>query len=124
MKRNFILLAAIAVLSSCNGKKETASTELDAPTFIEEPATELVETSSETDYDQVLNDYENFVDQYIELFKKSKSGDMDALKEYPSIMEKAEELNRSLAEAKDSKLNPKQIARMMEIQTKMIKAMQ
>jgi hypothetical protein len=52
-------------------------------------------------------------------------GDNSAMSEYPIIMEKANELQKSMEEAQgNNELSIEQNRRMVEIQNKMLKAMQ
>jgi hypothetical protein len=72
-------------------------------------------------WDKILNDYEKFADEYIKLLKKAQAGDMSALSEYPSVLEKAESLSNQLASA-GSDLTSKQLAKFTKIQTKIANA--
>lgn len=80
-------------------------------------------SGSSEDWDAVLDDYEDYVDKYIKFYKKAMKGDMDALSEYPALMEKATSFAEKLENAKGD-LSPKQVGRMAEIQMKMQKAAQ
>lgn len=84
-------------------------------------------TSSATkssEWDEVLDDYEKYIDQYIKLYKKATAGDMSAMTEYASMLEKAESLENKLKKAKNGTLTASQISRMAKIQNKMISAIQ
>ena len=71
----------------------------------------------------MLDDYDEYVTEYIKFYKKAMKGDNSALAEYPAMMEKATKLSESMTEAQnDNKLSAAQIARMMKIQTKMLQA--
>lgn len=70
--------------------------------------TDVDESSSDTDedvaegdsdYDALLDSYEEFVDEYIALLKKANNGDMDAVSQYASCMQKAQELGEKLNKA-------------------------
>ena len=77
------------------------------------------------DYDKMLNDYESYVDQYLVLYKKAMNGDQTAMMEYPDLMSKAEELERSMKDAeKSGNLSVQQLKRMNDINFKMLGAMQ
>ena len=78
-------------------------------------------TSTKNDWDQILDEYDNFVDKYISLLKKSSSGDMSAMTEYLEYMEKAQDLADQLSEAEDD-MTSAQMARYMKIMTKMANA--
>jgi len=77
------------------------------------------------DWDKMLDDYDEYVTQYVKLYKKAIKGDNSALAEYPAMMEKASALQESMANAQnDDQLSSKQLIRMTKIQTKMLEAMQ
>lgn len=83
-----------------------------------------VDAANNSDWDQLLVDYESYVDQYITLYKKSKAGDASALTEYPGMMEKAANMEKSLIKAKDSKsLSNEQMIKLVKIQNKMVTAL-
>jgi hypothetical protein len=79
--------------------------------------------TSNRNWDKVLDDYEEYVDRAIAIIKKIHAGDnMDALTDYPDMMEKAKDLEESLEKAGDSNdLSSKQIKRMTAIQVKLAK---
>ena len=81
---------------------------------------ERIKSKSGNNYDQMLDEYEAYVDQYIKFYKKAMKGDNSALSEYPSLMEKATKFGKEL-EKVQGEMSPAQIKRMAEIQTKMIK---
>jgi hypothetical protein len=85
--------------------------------------TESTVSSGNEDWDKALEDYENYVDEYIKFLKKANKGDMTAMTQYPALMQKAQEMEKSLGSAQaDNDLSPEQIEKMMNIQTKMMKA--
>lgn len=86
---------------------------------------EKASSSTNSDYDKMLNDYESYVDQYLVLYKKAMNGDQTAMMEYPDLMSKAEELERSMKDAeKSGNLSVQQLKRMNDINFKMLGAMQ
>ncbi|WP_270721294.1 DUF6591 domain-containing protein [Bacteroides hominis] len=76
-------------------------------------------------WDKMLDDYEAYADKYITMMKKANDDDsLDALFDYPDLLEKAKKLEKSLKEAETSKsLSSKQVKRMAKIQVKMMNAM-
>jgi hypothetical protein len=78
-------------------------------------------TDNSSNWDKVLGDYDKFADQYIKLFKKAQAGDMSALSEYSSVLEKAEKLSSQLENA-GSDLTSAQLAKFTKIQTKIANA--
>ena len=122
MKKLIVLSCLLTLLGSC---KET--TENAAKPSIEKPNIEEVKDvdSESKSYDKMLNDYNEYVNQYMSLYKKAIQGDSSALTEYPKMMEKATEIEQSLKSIQNNNdLNALQIKRLSEIQSKMLKAMQ
>jgi len=74
-----------------------------------------------SDWDSILDEFEQFVDKYISLLKKAKAGDLNAYSEYASYLEKAESLSEKLSEA-ESEMTSAQISRYMEILKRMTTA--
>lgn len=73
------------------------------------------------DFDEWLDSYEEFCNDYIDLIKKASQGDMDALSEYPEMLKKAQELGEKMQNAQ-SDATPEQWSRFLEIQKKLMKA--
>lgn len=73
------------------------------------------------DFDEWLDSYEEFCTEYIELLKKASQGDMDALSEYPNMLQKAQELGEKMQNAQ-GEATPEQWAKYIEIQKKLTKA--
>ena len=91
-----------------------------------EPVATSDEVFSETDspdWDVLLDSYEQYVDQYISYVKKAVMGDMDALAEYPSFMQKAQELGEKMEKAKGD-MYASQLAKYQKITMKMAEAAQ
>lgn len=81
-------------------------------------------SSASEDWDEMLDDYEEYIDQYIILYKKAMKGDQSAILEYGSMLEKAASLQASIKKAQSNNdLSTAQINRMMAIVTKMNNAM-
>lgn len=144
MKVRNLQLAIVAVialsLTSCGNKKteketsfdetivnETTGSEIEE--IVDEPADNHSEEIKEVvtiskggeDWDAYLKSYEEFINQYIKLLEKSKSGDMSALMEYAGYMEKASDLQEKMEKAK-SELSPAQMTKFLKLQNKLIKA--
>lgn len=96
-------------------------------TYYEEEKTAKVEdnsaSSSDNDWDSVLDEYEKYVDNYVATYKKAMNGDMNALSEYVSLAEQAEKLSNKLSKGQGS-MTTAQMNRYTKITTKMANAMQ
>lgn len=78
-------------------------------------------SSGAEDWDALLSAYENYVDKYISYMNKAAKGDMTALAEYPSLMEKAQEFCEKLQNAQ-GEMSGSQLARYNKITMKMANA--
>lgn len=126
-----LCLASFLVISCGNNDKKEDNTNIEYET--EGVATEIVteeslneeevvvSTTNSTDWDRYLDSYEEFIDKYIQLLKKSQSGDMSALIEYAEYMEKANDLQSKMEKAKGD-LSTSQIKRFMDLQTRLANA--
>jgi hypothetical protein len=85
---------------------------------------ETVAADDGAEWDEYLDDYEEYMDDYIELMKNMKDdpSDMSILTEYQSLMEKGQEWSTKMSDASGD-FGVEQLARMQEIQAKMLKAM-
>lgn len=129
----FLGVYALTILSACGNKEieKENTNEISSEEIISETAEDTIAVNSgmesettviKSDFDSVLDDYEEYVDEYIVFYKKAMSGDDAALTEYMSMLEKAEELQKSL-EISRSEMTGKQASRMLKIQQKMLNAM-
>ena len=80
-----------------------------------------VKTGNSEDWDALLASYEAYVDKYISYVKKAAKGDMTALIEYPSLMQKAQEYSDKLQKAQGD-MSASQWERYNKITMKMVKA--
>lgn len=85
---------------------------------------ELSETSSgDENFDEWLNEYEEYCNSYIALLKKASKGDMSAIAEYTKMLQKAQGMSKKLDKV-EGDLTPAQLAKFQRIQTKLMKAAQ
>ena len=139
-KQNLLILSGIIAitLASCGG-----STETEEPQDTQEDSVENTEVMKEenneapdqdreervddsspsNDWDEILDGYEEYVDDYITLIKKQKADptDMSIMTEYQSLMQKGQEWSTKMSEI-SSEFGVEQLARMQEIQGKIAKA--
>lgn len=90
----------------------------------ENESDELSSISGTEDWDSVLDDYEEYTDKFLAMMEKiNKDDNIDALMDYPELMEKAKDLEKSLNKAKKSNsLSSAQVKRMTKIQVKLLNA--
>lgn len=73
-------------------------------------------------WNKLMDSYEQYVDKYIS-FEKNAKDDMEALAEYPLLMQKAQEFSERMEGAKGS-MSESQWARYSQIYTKMLEVAQ
>jgi hypothetical protein len=76
---------------------------------------------NDDDFDQMIDDYEDYIDEYIKFYKKAMNGDLTALSNYPKMLEKAEAMDKSMSAAQGD-MTAKQVARFLKIQLKLTNA--
>lgn len=78
-------------------------------------------TSASVDVDELLDEYENYVDKYVSLAKKIANGDLTVMGEYTSYMQQAQKLMEKL-DAVNGEISSSQLVRYNEINMKMANA--
>ena len=76
-----------------------------------------------SNWDDLLNSYEKYVDRYIAYLKKAQNGDMSAMSEYTKLLEEANNYLAKLEKAKGD-LTPSQLNRLNQINIKKLEALQ
>lgn len=104
------------------GAKNSSSDEISSEENDEDEISDASESDSE-DWDALLESYEEYVDKYISYMKKAAKGDMNALSEYPALLEKAQEFNEKMQNAQGV-MSSSQWSRYIKITNKMTKAAQ
>ncbi len=107
--------------SSSESSNESSSDSFGSSDNESNETSEESTSASNTDWDEVLDEYEKYIDQYIALAKKAEAGDMSALAEYPSFLEQAQTTNEKLTKAK-GEMSAAQLARYTKITSKMASA--
>ncbi len=78
-------------------------------------------TSGSSNWDKVLDEYENYIDQYIALYKKAQNGDISAMSDYAKMLEKAESYTEKLSQAEGS-MSASQMSRYVKLTGKLSSA--
>ena len=79
-------------------------------------------TETSTDWNKILDEYEEYVNQYIKTYKKALDGDFSAMTEYVKLLEKAQKLSEKIEKAKGEMSNA-QLQRYLKITQKMADAL-
>jgi hypothetical protein len=85
--------------------------------------TDDAKQNDSSEWDKALDEYEKYVDKYIEFYKKTKNGDLSAMSEYADMLEKANAVSEKLDDA-EGDMSAAQMARFTKIQGKFLNAMQ
>lgn len=116
-----------ADISTSSNEEDASSASLETGDEISEDEFSNDETESSisdagsTDWDELLDSYEQYVDKYIKFARRAAKGDADALSEYPNLLEKAKELSDKMQYAQ-SEMSASQWGRYMRITTKLSQA--
>lgn len=78
-------------------------------------------SSGSSDWDKLLDQYEQFVDKYIAAYKKAGAGDLSAMSSYSSLLESAEEISDQLDDA-EGIMTSAQLKRYERIAEKLLSA--
>lgn len=135
-KKSFLCKSVLAfgfafLMASCSGNSDSKS-DKDSTNIenTEEVAVESDEVESSEDgepseasgdMDEVLNEYEKLIDDYIAMTKKVKSGDMTAMADCASLLKQANTTQEKLEAAKGD-MTPAQAKRLTELIGKLAKA--
>lgn len=80
-------------------------------------------STGDENFDEWLNEYEEYCNSYIALLKKASKGDMSAIAEYTKMLQKAQGMSKKIDKV-EGDLTPAQLAKFQRIQTKLMKAAQ
>ncbi|MCQ2190963.1 MAG: hypothetical protein MJY63_04950 [Paludibacteraceae bacterium] len=78
-------------------------------------------SSSSSDIDALLDDYEEYVESYISLAKKAQAGDISAMSDYANMLSKAQDIQNKISSAQ-GQMSSKQLNRFNKIISKMSSA--
>ncbi|MCR9172902.1 MAG: hypothetical protein NXI10_10435 [bacterium] len=138
MKKHFLIFGVISamLLASCGGSDDQENQDdaaqddmemTDENGSDEDMDQEEMDSSDDSysaeDWDEVLDDYEEYVDTYISIIKKQKADptDMSILTEYQELVKQGTEWSKKMGEM-SSDFGQEQLTRMQEIQEKLAKA--
>ena len=113
--------AKIRLASTIEEVEEAQPTETTSSAAADEEEEEATSSSGSSDWDALLDSYEEYVDEYISFMKKAAKGDASAMSKYPELLQKAQEYADKLANAQGD-LSAAQMARMNKIAQKMASA--
>ena len=109
MKKIVLTIAAAAFLFTANASNEVVVSQ------------NVIEMNAADEWDDILNEYEAYVNKYIACIKKVKAGDMSAMADLATLMEKAEKISAKLEKAEDE-MSTTQAARYAKITAKLADA--
>ncbi|MBO7194067.1 MAG: hypothetical protein J6V47_07270 [Bacteroidaceae bacterium] len=109
MKKIVLTIAAAAFLFTANASNEVVVSQ------------NVIEMNAADEWDDILKEYEAYVDKYIACMKKAKAGDLSAMADLAELMEKAEKISAKLEKAEDE-MSTAQAARYAKISAKLAEA--
>lgn len=112
MKRIILIFVAVATMCglSFNASAETLNAKSD------------VSVVAGDDWDDLLDEYEKYVNKYIEVYKKAMAGDASAMAEYAELAAQAQKLAKQIEKAKGD-MTSAQLQRYTKITAKMASAL-
>jgi 3-oxoacyl-ACP reductase-like protein len=131
MKKNLIksalVLSIAAMITACGGNNNggtqaPAGNSNTSGATNSQPANNAgteatAPAASGSNYDQIINDYSTMIDQMIDMNKKIEAGDMNAMADYQSLMQKSTKLSQDIQNAK-GQLTPEQLSKFEQLMTK------
>lgn len=87
---------------------------------LSEQTSEII-SSGDSDWDEIISEYEKLITAYINVLKKSQEGDVTALMDVPKILASTNKLQSKLQTAGDN-LSTAQMKKFTSLQTKLAKA--
>jgi hypothetical protein len=106
--------AEVSVVSESSGNSTTSGVS-------ETVSASEQSTGGNENWNSILDSYEKYINQYISLLKKANAGDVSAMSEYASMMEKATDFADKLENASDD-LSTAQMERFTKLQLKLANA--
>jgi len=115
------LIFLVSILSCVPGKKVKSKEETGLHTEIKATKQSTVTTVKDKDWDEYLDSYESYIDDYIKIMKKVKGGDASVATEYAEMMSKAADFSKKMEKAQ-GELTVDQVNRFAKLQTKLTDA--
>ena len=117
----FRLTSSYEEVDSSNWDSDSSSSDDDDSSSSDDDDSYSNSSSGSQDWDELLESYEEYVDKYIAYLKKASKGDMTALSESATLMQKAQEFSDKMENAEGS-MSASQWARYNKITMKMLEA--
>ena len=147
MKKMLLLLFVAFILASCGNRTKENSTNNEfvtstneeiveeiADEYIDETADELKDAVQEleevaeelsgdvsAEWDELLDEYEEYINDYVACLKKVAKGDMDAMLDMADLLEDAQDMTDEISEISDN-LTASQAARYTKLSKKLLDA--
>ena len=128
MKKLVMTFAIVAFLIggftiSANAQNDDAKTSNKEKAKVENAAKDNASTVQKVDYDQMLKDYETYINKYIQNYKQSlKNNASSKAADWQTPLKKAQDLEKKLENAKKN-LTDDQIAKFLKLKEKLASAL-
>lgn len=124
-KQTLLIVAGITAITfaSCGGAEENPIPNEGSNEMMEMGQPDEDESSASDEWNEVLDGYEDYVDDYVAIIKKQKAdpSDMTIMTEYQELMQKGTTWTTKMSEM-SSDFGAEQVTRMLEIQSKLASA--
>ena len=124
-KQTLLIVAGITAITfaSCGGAEENPIPNEGSNEMMEMGQPNEDESSASDEWNEVLDGYEDYVDDYVAIIKKQKAdpSDMNLMTQYQELMQKGTTWATKMSEM-SSDFGTEQLTRMLEIQSKLASA--
>ena len=124
-KQRLLIVAGITAITfaSCGEAEENPIPNEGSNEMMEMGQPDEDESSASDEWNEVLDGYEDYVDDYVAIIKKQKAdpSDMTIMTEYQELMQKGTTWTTKMSEM-SSDFGAEQLTRMLEIQSKLASA--
>ena len=124
-KQTLLIVAGITAITfaSCGGAEENPIPNEGSNEMMEMGQPDEDESSASDEWNEVLDGYEDYVDDYVAIIKKQKAdpSDMNLMTQYQELMQKGTTWATKMSEM-SSDFGAEQVTRMLEIQSKLASA--
>lgn len=124
-KQTLLIVAGITAITfaSCGGAEENPIPNEGSNEMMEMGQPDEDESSASDEWNEVLDGYEDYVDDYVAIIKKQKAdpSDMNLMTQYQELMQKGTTWATKMSEM-SSDFGTEQLTRMLEIQSKLASA--
>lgn len=116
-----LLLIVTFIFASCGNRTKENNTAAEFTNSTNEEYVEEVAEEVSAEWDKLLDEYEEYIDDYISCVTKVAKGDMDAMMDMVDLLEDAQDMTDKISEVSEN-LTASQAARYAKLNKKFLDA--